>query len=252
MAQRSSALIPRAVLDGRGKDALTVQERELGDRALQHFIDGLGGEESLISALETGTQNPRVDEVLGIMSDPRYAGRSFRWICAQVGITPAEVFAAFRSAKIAGAQIQSIVHVAEGMAPVVKDVMRRAAPYEEACSACGGATTITPEPTPKHPNPSPEPCSTCRATGRLVYAPELERQKLALDLAGLVTKSGGININQNQLNMPAGSGSSVGGGLERLQQLLGDLSAPTADDLPPVMEAEVVETPAEPDEAPGA
>ncbi len=100
--------------------------------------------------------------------------------------------------------------------------MRRAAPYEDTCNGgCQGTGSLTPEPSPEQPNPVPTPCPTCQGIGVLKYQPDLERQKMAIDMAQLLPKGGGIqiaqiNANSGQNSLSGGSGT---GALEMLQRL---------------------------------
>ena len=112
---------------------------------------------------------------------------------------------------------------------VVADVMHRSKPHEVTCTDCAGVGQVTPEPTRKHPNPSPAPCESCRGAGRRLCQPDLDRQKVALELGQLLTKSGGINLSQQTLIAAPSNGKPVGlgpGALVALQQAVGEILTP--------------------------
>ena len=207
-----------------------IADRSLGDQSLQAFVEAVGGRAALLSALEVGARHAAVDQVLDLLGDPRYQSRSLRWICQQAGLSVADLFAAFRTAKLAEAQIKATAEIAERIGPIVSDLLLRAAPYEDTCATCEGIGLITRSPTKLNPNPDPVPCKPCRGSGRRMIAPELERQKVALELAELLRRGGGgISITQQTAVLGDLGGGTKGGDLERLQQRLSGMLTP----LPP-------------------
>lgn len=239
----TSALIPAAA---RGSAALSADEQRLSDAGIDAFTKLLGGRETLAHTLAIAEGTPEIDKITTLLLDPRYETYSTARLCRLAGITAADVFRALGKASLAQAKLEAIVtEVAPALRGVVRDVMTRAQPYEIACTTCGGLTTITPEPTEKVPNPAPQVCLVCRGTGKLLCLPDLDRQKLALELGQLVTKGGGglaIQVNQN---VGEQAGSTQSGALEQLQQAMGEIlfnqpAAPTAVD------AEIVDPPEAP------
>lgn len=218
--------------------------RKIGQQALLRFPPtvvaqlaliekDLGGRQALVGLLSLAALTPDQRYVLGLLGDPDCDGQTLAEICTLGNILPGELLsqltvAAQRLGKVRAAQI-----VAAGTPAVVDDIMRRAAPYEESCPTCQGVGSITADPTPTTPNPSPAPCQICAGGGRLRYPPDLERQKLAVDLAQLLPKGGGLNIALQQNNGLAGSGgSSTGMGLaEKLDAFMDQLLY--ADQPPP-------------------
>jgi hypothetical protein len=217
----TSALVPAAA---RGSTVLTETEQELSSQAIDTFTKALGGREALIDALAVANESPDVEKIVNLLLDPRFESFSLRRLCAQAGLTVADLFAAYKKAAIARAHLQAVPLIAQKLIGVVDDVMTRAQPYEIPCTQCGGVGKVTPEPTKDQPNPEPQPCEPCRGGGVLLALPDLDRQKLALELGQLVTKGGGfaLQVNQQNLNLPA-AGSSAPGALEQLQQAVGDL-----------------------------
>ena len=186
-----------------------VSERVSADKAVETFLLGVGGRDQLLDALEIGSARPEIDKVLDFLADERYASMSLRQICNFAGLTVADLMAAYRSATLIKSQIAATAQIAHRIGPVVADVMRRAAPHEVSCRACNGAGTVS-----KGDDPA-LPCLPCRGTGSVVAEPELDRQKLALELAELLKKGGGISITQQQIAVAAAGGDA--GDCERMQ-----------------------------------
>lgn len=218
-----SALISGAA-QRRGGAVATVEDRETSDRAVERLTEILGGREALVSALEIGEGRKEIDQVLGLLADPRYAGMSLRRICGLAGLTIADFFAAFRSATLVRAQVEATAAIAAGLPGVVRDVIRRAAPYTTVCPACQGQPTT---------DPKAGPCPTCRGAGETVVEPELDRQKLALEIGEILKKGGGISLTQTNQTMVVGGGAGAGM-LERLQQTVSGVmnATPLVIDVP--------------------
>lgn len=188
----------------------TVVER------LQEIEQELGGREQLVGMLVLAPLTPDLRYVLGLLGDPKNQGKSFAAICAQGNVLPGAILKHLAEAALLLGKTKASQRIGDGIEAVAEDVMRRAAPYVDSCHTCLGIGTLTPEPTKDNPNPSPNPCETCLGTGKLTYSPDLERQRLAIDMAQLLPKSGGIQIAQINGQGPPSAGF---GTLERLQQL---------------------------------
>lgn len=185
---------------------------------LQLIEEEMGGRAQLVGMLVLAPLTADLKYVLGLLGDPQHQTKSLAAICALGNILPGELLKHLAAAALLRGKVRASQKIAEGIAAVTEDVMKRAAPYEAPCNGgCQGTGTITPEPTVQAPNPSPGPCEVCQGTGRLLYSPDLERQKLAIEMAQLLPKSGGFNIAVQQNNGPAGG--SGGGAMERLTAL---------------------------------
>lgn len=222
---------------------LSLKEQSLAGDAIETFVDVLGGREKLIETLAVATDDAQVNQVMVLLLDPRYDGLDLRRLCAMANLTIADFFGAFRKAMVARAHVQAISIVTDNLLPVVEDVMKRAAPFEVACYTCGGGGQM-PDPDAKESGPMVT-CPQCRGAGKLLQLPDLDRQKLALELAQLVQQKGGINILQQNMQAPSDAprpASVAPGGLEALQQVVRDMLA-----RPPVLDAEVVSADAKTD-----
>lgn len=175
----------------------------------------LGGRDTIIAALNHAPKSRDLAYLCGVIGDPAQANRPLARICAEAGITGGELLSAVRAGMVAAGGLFATKQVMDGLPAVVADVMLTAAPHEGTCGSCQGLGQVTPEPTKKVPNPEPKSCPVCTGTGRLLYPADTEKVKIALDLAQLTSKSGGVNVlvDQRQAHL---HGESAGGTLEQL------------------------------------
>jgi len=203
-------LVPAAA---RGPERhLSPEETNASLDAIDLFATTLGGRDALLRALAIADTGQEADRVVNILLDPRYADWSLRRICKLAGITIADLFAAYKKAVLAAAHIEAAHRIAARLLPVVDDVMLRAAPYDTVCSGCQGVKA----------GPKDPPCLVCHGTLVEHHLPDVDRQKLALELGHLTEKKAGLIVQQNTLapTVLAGNGH---GALEQLNQAVGEL-----------------------------
>lgn len=186
---------------------------------LARIESDLGGRREIVSMLVLAPLTPDLRYLLGLLGDPRAARLSLAELCVRGNVLPGALLKHLGDAALLAGKVRAARHIGQGIAAVAQDVMKRAAPFEAPCYACQGVGTLVPEPTPAQPNPSPERCDTCNGTGRLLYQPDLERQKLAIEMAQLLPKSGGIQIAQINASGGAGALGSGVGAMERISAL---------------------------------
>lgn len=226
----------------------------LEEQSLALIEKTLGGREALVAALSHAPKSRDMEFLLGLIGDPTHAKVPLGHLCAQGGVTPGELLAAWKSGEILRGHVLATKAVVAAIPAVVADVVKKAAPYEDACSACRGLKVVTPEPTKKNPNPEPVTCPVCDGGGVLTYQPDLERVRMTLDLAQLTPKGSGVSvqIDQRSVSFAGGGGGAAGGTLEALmaasdqilygaaeQPLPSAPAAPPADP-PSVVDGEVV------------
>lgn len=209
------------------KRTLTLLERELG------------GRDAIVQALVTAPQSKDVRYVLGLLGDPERQSQSLAEICLEAKILPGALLDLVKKGLTHASQVTASVIIAQGTAPMVRDVMLKAAPYEDACPKCLGSGQITPNPSELQPNPSPSDCPDCSGHGQLRYEADSECRKLGLEMAGLTAKGGGINIG---ISTQVAVAPQTGFSLETLQEiadrvLYGRTTPPSA------IEGEVVQAP---------
>lgn len=203
-------------------DALTVAESDLSSHAIDTFVKVVGGRAKLTEILTIAGASAEVDQIVALLLDPRYDHLPLRRLCALANLTIVDLFTAYKKALLVEAHLRAYKEVTDRLVPVVVDVMTRAAPYHLPCEACGGQGAV---PDPDDPAAAYARCVVCQGHGKLLHYPDLDRQKLALDLAQLVQKAGGSATNIIQANVSAAPAATPAsrGALEALQQAVGDL-----------------------------
>lgn len=222
--RRSHALVPAA---SRSAQPLTSAERTLADEGVATFEEILGGRRKLTQVLSVATDEPEVALVTDLLLDPRYQQHSLRQLCAMTGLTVADLLTAYRKAVIVQAHVQAAPIIAGKLIGVVEDLMTRAQPHYLPCAVCRGSGQVIDAPTKDIPAPQPRTCTAC-VNGQQLHLPDLDRQKLALEVAELVKPKAGITLNQANIVGSNGGGGSFGGSLEQLQQAVSDVLFPSA------------------------
>lgn len=219
---------------------LSPEEADANSAAVDTVIQALGGKAQLLDTLAVAADAPEVEAIIGLLLDPRYAKWSLRRLCTLANLTVLDLFTAYKKAMIVKAHLLAYQAITDRILPVVEDVMRRAAPYEIPCYACG-ATGQVPDPDATSPDAPLLTCPTCAGHTKLLQLPDLERQKLALELAQLVQKSAGLQIQQTNLtNVPPAADPDDRGTLIELQQAVRELlSGPRT----PILDGETVPDP---------
>jgi len=217
---------------------------QLQHDALRSLESSIGGRAELQAALLQAPPSTSLDFVIAAIADPTNDARALSTICDEANVSLGELLQAYKLGVMAKGTIMAVKAIAEGAAPVAEDVMRRAAVYDEPCPYCEGTGSNTADPTDADPNPSPVPCETCKGQGALRYLPDLARQKVALELVGLLGQKGGSTINITQANQQMTAAvNGERGALARLQAATDQVlySEPmTPDDLGPA-DGEVVD-----------
>lgn len=202
---------------GHGLSVRKVEPPAMVVSQMAELEKAIGGRQALVAALSHAPRSKDLDLVLGLVGDPAHDGESLAYICSLGGIPVGELLSAYRAGEIARAQVLATQKVGAALAAVVEETMTLAGPHTALCDACEGTGTITPEPSKKNPNPSPETCRACKGKGERFYAGDLEHKRLALEMgqmAGLKGPGVNIAVTQNNANF---AGSAAGGALERLQ-----------------------------------
>ena len=141
--------------------------------AVDQLERDLGGRQALIDTIVGLPESAGLDYVIGLFADPRSDCRSLSALCQAGGVSVGEILEAMKRGLLIKPTLRAMQTIAAGMPPVVEDVMRRAAPHTVPCSTHTG-----------------DACTTCQGTGVVTVLPDLDRQKVALDLGRLLPKSG--------------------------------------------------------------
>lgn len=161
--------------------------------ALNTFETTLGGREKVLSSLFALPPTNEIDYVVGLIADPRNDDLSLAQICAIGGISIGKLLAFWKDASGMKAQLEAIDKISRYLPDVVEDVMKRSLPMEEPCYRCettgkvespkagGGTETVI--------------CFKCQGSGKLITAPNLETQKVAIQLGGFLKQGPSVSIN---------------------------------------------------------
>lgn len=205
------ALVPAA---GRTPTLLNQAEVDLSADAIEAFALAVGGRRQLLQTLAIADSAASSDKVINCLLDPTYASWSLRRICTYAGITVADLFATYKKACFVRAHVEATRIITERLPTIVGDVMARALPLPVTCPRCYGAPST----------PDTSPCPQCKGEGTILAAPDLDRQKVALELGRVLERKGGVVMQQNQISASTQQVTmNAPGSLEQLQQAVGDL-----------------------------
>jgi hypothetical protein len=207
--RRTTTLVPAAA---RTPTHLSDTEADLAGAAIETFVVAVGGRKKLLQTLAIADGAEAADKVINCLLDPDYASWSLRRICTYAGITVADLFASYKKALFVQAHVDAAQRITSQLPPIVDDVMRRALPIARPCPRCNGSPTT----------PGTSKCPICQGAGTVLSEPDLDRQKLALELGRLTERKAGIVMQQNQVAATAVSSHGTGS-LEQLQQAVGEL-----------------------------
>lgn len=222
---------PALALDTGQSSYLSEAEAAAGNAAIDTVVRALGGRERLTDTLAVAADAPEVEQILVLLLDPRYSHLSIRGLCRLAGLSVVDLFTAYKKAMVVKAHLAAYQAISDGILPVVEDVMKRAAPFAIPCDRCG-ATGETRETA----DAAPVVCGACNGQKQVLQLPDLDRQKLALELAQLVQKSAGISISQNTAVAPAAEPETHSTMIELQQAVRQLLSGPRQ----PIVDAETL------------
>lgn len=186
--------------------------------AITQFEAQVGGRKALIEALSSADAAEDVQEVLSAIADPKHDHEPLAKLCARAGVSPGQLFGAFKTAALVRGQILGALKASTLVPTIVDEIGKTALPYDEPCERCNGAGYIESE----DRTGKDRPCGACNGVGSIHYAGNLDQQRTILELAGLITKGSGTNVNIHNANI-APPAAITGGSLEQLQQAVGDL-----------------------------
>lgn len=205
---------------------------------LQRLEQEFGGRQSLVQALTFAKQTKDVRYLLGLIADPDNNRHTLAAICQMGRVLPGELIAALASGAELRSQLLAKQHIAQQLPTVVKEVMHKAAEYEDDCTDCMGAGALTADPSEADPNPSPQPCATCQGGGKLRFPADASCRDLALEMSGLTGKGGGVSVTTN-VQVANVSGSYEG--YERMQEAIDHILFGADSGVPALSSAEPVD-----------
>lgn len=199
-------------------DSSTLQsyERTLTAKAVDALESAVGGREKLIAALTGAPATDDLAYVINLIASPEMDARKLSQICRAGRITVGELLEAYKRGVYAQMQVSVMAKVAEHTPAVVEDVLLRSQPHQVVCPSCKGSLVVRNPREDEKDQPPVLPCTACLdanriPTGLIDVLPDLDRQKLALDLANLLPKkSPMIAIDARQQSAHFGDVSPAG------------------------------------------
>ncbi len=190
------------------KKAITRQTKDIPIpkpviAALDSLEKASGGRMKLVETLALSQLTQEQELLAGMIADPRNDAKSLARICSMANISVSRFLTMLGEVKMSKAVLEAQDRVAALLPEVAGDLMSRAVIHSVECSNCAGKGTIavinrgrsagkgTPPPTEEEIT-----CPNCRGNGTITHQPDLERQKIALEMAGLLKRGvgGGVNV----------------------------------------------------------
>lgn len=205
--------------------------------AIEAVERAVGGRDALLRILTHAPETDDLTYVINLIADPSMDARKLAAICRAGGVKLGALLEAFKRGAYAQLFVDRAALVATHMPAVMEDVIVRAAPHTVPCPTCHGRRVLTDE----------SPCLVCRdangdPTGSVTVLPDLDRQKLALDLADLLPKKGPVvAIDNRSLSITDASPTGHAKFLEDTEAILHPRRAPRPT--PTVVTVEPVEPP---------
>lgn len=204
MTEEIEEVAVEVVEEERAPDQLTLNPGKRLIAAMETLEREIGGRPQLAEVLSFGEVSERLRIVGDMLADPENDGHSLAWVCAASRVSVREFLDYLRTSLGARAQIASLVRVADKLPHVAQSVLNGAVDRAEDCWQCGGTGNV------EGKKKKPVACSNCRGRGKFHISGDFDRQKLALEMGGMLKGGGGgININvdrsQRTLNIAAGA-----------------------------------------------
>lgn len=174
----------------RDKNSRRGKSSTIAVKAFDSIEAAIGGRDAVVGALAAADLTEDQSYLFGLIADPRNDARSLASICAKANYTLGHLLQLFKEAKLARAQIEAIVQVAEGLPTIAGDLVTLAKIQEEPCQTCDG----TGKAVLGDGEVLEDPCIVCNGTGKHTHVPTVERQKLALEIGGLYHRGTGVQI----------------------------------------------------------
>lgn len=177
-------------------------------QAMKEIEDAAGGRLELAATLEAAP-GAEFELLAGYLADPANDGLSLAALCRKAGLSMRDFLTSLRDARYARLAAEIGLKVAQHLPKVAEDIVLRAQPHYVECPGCAGSGVAPVFPAPSSSSsggsgsdaaenadqpPAPPPCSLCKGSGQQLVLPELARQKLALELGGVLKQGPGVAV----------------------------------------------------------
>lgn len=153
-------------------------------KGLGKFETAVGGRTQIAARIAANSLSLEQEAFVALLLDPGRSGDSVVTLAIDAGITPEDVLKLYQKGAIAEANAIATAQIADSLPTVTREVLANAIETRQVCVCLKAGIA--------HPK-----CRRCHGTGLWVKDASAEQQKMVWENAGLLKKSGGININQN-------------------------------------------------------
>ena len=142
----------------------------------------------------SGDISPEMTALMALLKSPANVDVALTTLTKKAKVNILDLFAHLKTSALARAQLKATLRISEETPGIVDDVLKRSVEHEATCEKCGGAGK-------RDTRFGPLPCLMCGQTGKITQVPSLDVQKVALEMSGMLQKTGGVNVqvtnNQN-------------------------------------------------------
>jgi len=153
-------------------------------KALGKFEQAVGGRQQLAARVASNTLTLEQEAFVALLLDPGRISDTVLTLAADAGITPEDVLKLYQKGAMAEAAAIATSQIADALPTVTREILANAVETRQQCVCLKAG----------QPNAA---CKRCLGTGIWVKDAKVEQQKMVWEQAGLLKKSGGINIQQN-------------------------------------------------------
>lgn len=155
---------------------------------LDRLEDSVGGRENFIDTLGLQTLDKKQEHFLRLLCDPARARHSILTIARDAGLLPVQVLDMYRKASFVKAEALAMGHLQEKMLDIVEDLTSKSVDAKIDCPRCWGEGFES----------EGVKCAVCLGRGQIMRPSDLDHQKVALEVGGLLKKGPGVAVQVNQ------------------------------------------------------
>lgn len=167
---------------------------------LREFENQAGGRDKFQKILCYLPHDAQEELLMKMLGDPKLNHKSLAALAARCGFSAGRVIDFFRRAQKAEAFVKSFKGVYEKLPDLTGSVMTEALPRTVRCTLCdkGKLTNPINPATGKPAGGKRRNCNICEGRGYTIGRPEVDRQRLALEMSGVIQKGSGVTVNNQQ------------------------------------------------------
>ena len=216
MKKEVDALVPTS----RVPKTLTAGQIDRLSRPITALETALGGRDAFVAALAIHA-SPDTAELLSLLTESSRVPKTLGRIAHDAGVGLSMLLRAYHDGMLTKAHLIATTAAANHLLSVVEDILKRSVPYDEACTTCYGTGELRQQ---EGDAIKTIVCGTCHGHKLIAHVPDLDYQKLALQLAEFIKPDKASTIIQSYTNTFAGPAQATFSvpSLEQQQQVFTD------------------------------